>query len=115
MPNPAVEWVRNRWRAQGALLTAQTATTNGLWLPVEGLYPLFVTVHGSATGLTALLYVTNETTKPADSDNNYAAIKTFSGVDNFQLDAPVNWIKLRVSAIGGGSVSAEYQAAGISG
>lgn len=112
MPAPAIEWVRNRWRAQGQLLTSQATTTSGLWLPVEGLWPLFITVNGNATGLTALLYVTNELVKPADSDNNYAAIKTFNGVDYFQLDAPVQWIKLRVSAIGGGSVTAAFQAAG---
>jgi hypothetical protein len=109
--------MRNRWSAQGDLAIEVVAPQDGLWQPVEGLWPVTVVVGGTfpdETVLAAELLVCCQRRRPDDSENGWPSIYMFTERRVFTLDQPVWWIKLRVTSFSpeSGSMSANYQAAG---
>jgi len=109
-------WEQNRWIAKGDLQADQTAVDDGKWQPVQGLWPLTITIGGAFTSVTAELRVCNQKRRPADTDNSWPSIYTIGEPRVLTLEQPFIWIKLQVTAIvteeDDAGISASYAAGG---
>lgn len=90
---------RNRWYVSGSILETDV-DASGEWNPLEGVFPVTITVAGSFTG-TVSVYVENGDTKPADADANHGVLQTFTAPGQYVLNGPIEWIKAAVSGLTG--------------
>ena len=91
------------------LLSATTTTTNGEWKPIQGVYPLVVTLEG-AFSATCKVRVSNAVSQPADSTNDTPQLGSDvtagnDGSASVTIDAPYRWIKVQVSAYTSGTIN----------
>src|SRR5215470_6002549 len=86
----------NQVVVDGTLLDAQAGTTNGVWQNIERILPFSVTVRGTFSA-TVTLYVSNQTTRPLDSDNAQAVLQAFTSPGSTYQLASFRWIKAAVS------------------
>lgn len=98
------EYITGRQTTKLVLLESQAATTDGFWLPIGGEHPFTITVKGTFDG-TVKIRVSNDNTKPADSDNAQAQLGSdVTEPQAIQVDFPYQWIKAQVSAFNSGSI-----------
>ena len=104
---------RGKWFISGKLLDtaiANTATTGG-WQPLEGVFPVTITVSGTfAGGTTVTLYVENGLTAPADVDANYGVLQTYTAPGVYILQGPAEWIKAAITGYTSGDVTVSVEA-----
>jgi hypothetical protein len=91
------------------LLTNVTATDTGQWLPIKGWHPLTIEFNGIGT---ATLQVRGSNTKaaPADSDDGFQLGSDIATDSLVALDAPIKWIKVKVSSYSSGTINAYMMA-----
>lgn len=87
------------------LLTAVTATSDGEWVPLEGLYPFTVHVDGITTA-TAQLRVSNSPTAPVNTDNEVQYLADITAEGAWAVEIPFRWVKVRISAYTSGTINA---------
>lgn len=104
------QWRYNRWTAQGDLQRNLDVPSDGIWQLVDGIWPIAITLGGTFLAMSADLLVANQKERPADSDNTYPAIYSFLAKGVFTITQPLGWIKLQVTSITGGIVTASYMA-----
>jgi hypothetical protein len=95
---------------QVALVTGRTTTYLGDWFNIEGFQP--GTVDVTATAATVQIRATNLATRPAQSADGRLLGAITNTATMFTLDAPVKWIKAKVTARAGGTVTAYLIARG---
>jgi hypothetical protein len=94
--------------ASGSLLDAQAANTNGVWQPLgRGIVPWSVTVRGTFAG-TVTIYVSNQISRPLDSDNAQAVFQTITTPTSIGSTYPFLWIKAQVSGYGSGAITVDF-------
>jgi len=96
----------NQVVVDGTLLDAQGANTNGVWQNIERILPWSVTVRGTFNA-TVTLYVSNQTTRPLDSDNNQAVFQATTGTMSMGSTISFRWIKAAVSGFVSGAVTVD--------
>lgn len=91
----------------GALLEAAVATGNGEWVEVWGISPISVHVKGITTA-TVQISISNEPTKPANSDHGIAEGAGITADTMVVVTKPARWMKVRVTAWTSGTISAYF-------
>lgn len=86
------------------LLNAVTATGNGEWINIEGFHPLSFQISGITTA-SVQFRGSNNPTKPADASDEFQLGSTVTADALVALDAPVKWLKAKVSAYTSGTIS----------
>ena len=103
---------RGKWFISGKLLDAAIANTAtiGGWQPLEGVFPVTITVSGTfAGGTTVTLYVENGLTA-ADVDANHGVLQTYTAPGVYILQGPAEWIKAAITGYVSGSVTVSVEA-----
>jgi hypothetical protein len=90
----------------GTLLEAQGADTAGTWQNIERIVPWSITIRGTFVA-TVTIYVSNQVTRPTDSDNAHAPFQAYTAADSGGSTIPFRWIKARVSNYASGSVTVD--------
>jgi len=104
---------RGKWFITGKLLDAATANTatSGNWQPLEGIFPVTITVSGTfAGGTTVTLYVENGAVAPTDVDANHGVLQSYTAPGVYILQGPAEWIKAAITAYVSGSVTVSVEA-----
>lgn len=93
---------------RATLLDAVVAQDNGEWISVEGMKYKSVEIIITGTA-TAQIFISNAPTQPLDSEDHvqFGANVTANGVTAVTTIAA--WLKVKVSAYTGGTVSAYLQ------
>lgn len=100
-------YITGRQISEIILLENQNAATDGTWLPLGGEHPFTVTVKGTFSG-TVKIRVSNDASKPLDSDNTQAQLGSdVTEPKAIQVDFPYQWIKAQVSSYVSGSITAQ--------
>lgn len=92
------------YTVNATLLNAVTATGDGEWMNIEGFHPLSFHVKGITTA-SVQIRGSNAPTKPANASDELQLGSTVTADALVSLDAPVKWIKAKVSAYTSGTIS----------
>ena len=95
--------------ADGTLLDAQGANTDGVWYRLDRIVPWSITIRGPFTA-TVTIYVSNQVTKPLDADNDQAVFQGTTTPTQMGSTLPFRWIKARVTGWGNGAVTVDLMA-----
>lgn len=93
---------------EAKLLDAQGATTDGVWIPVDGFDKFNVHIKGISDA-TVIINASNNPTKPANATHDIQ-LDSATADKMVIVDAPMRWIKARVSAWIGGTISVYLEA-----
>lgn len=88
---------------EATLLNGVTATGNGEWFDVAGFHPCSFQISG-ITVATVQFRGSNAPTKPADASDEFKLGSDVTADALVALDAPVRWIKAKVSAYTSGTI-----------
>ena len=90
----------------GTLLDAASANTNGTWQDITRIVPWSITVRGTFSASVNIL-VSNQMTRPLDTDNAQAPFQTFTTPGSGGSTIPFRWIKAQVTGWASGSVTVD--------
>lgn len=85
-------------------MTSITGTDTGEWVTVTGVTPLSFQIDG-ITSATVQLRGSNKPTKPANSSDEFQLGQNITVDGLFVLDAPVRFVKAKVSTYVSGSIN----------
>jgi len=88
---------------ESTLLDGAVAATDGVWLSVNGFHPLSFHISG-ITSATLQIRGSNAPTRPADSEHGFQLGSDIGSDSLTALDAPVKWIKARISSYVSGTI-----------
>lgn len=91
------------------LLTDQAAATDGEWMAVLGWHPLTIQIDGITTA-TVQVRGSNAKAQPANSTDGFQLGSDISTDSLVALDAPIKWIKVKVSTYVSGTLNAYMMA-----
>src|SRR5947207_14189466 len=102
---------RGKWFISGKLLDAAAAnsSTSGGWQPIEGIFPVTITVAGTFVG-TVTLYIENGAAAPTDTDVNHGVLQSYTAPGVYILQGPAEWIKAAITGYVSGSVTVSVEA-----
>jgi hypothetical protein len=98
----------NAWLAV-RLLHDQAAVTDGVWIEVKGFKRLSIDISGITTA-TLEVRGSNDPLKPLNTNHGRQLGANVTADAIVNVDVPVRWIKVRVSAHTSGTINANMQA-----
>jgi len=91
------------------LLTDQADVTNGEWMAVIGWHPLTIEINGITTA-TLQVRGSNAKAQPANSVDGFQLGADVSVDGLLALDAPIKWMKIKVTSYSSGTINAYMMA-----
>lgn len=96
--------VLGRTVVEAQLLTNVASTVTGEWFEVSGIHPISFQIIG-INSATVQLRGSNNPSKPLDAADEFALGHDITTDGLLALDAPVKWVKAKVSAYTSGSIN----------
>src|SRR5262245_32175160 len=98
-----------RFTIHGRVLESTTSPNSGVWVRLGGVFPIAITIGGTASSVTWRVLVTNQIDQPTDNNHSPYGIDQTSK-SPFIITVPFEWLNVVPVVVTGGTIFADVRA-----